>query len=122
MPYTNDHDDARQQLLFAELARNAEIEPSPALDRQIRQRLSRHPFGAASRIRPAVALALTTAAFACALGALAIGLAEAGAAERGLLLAFGVGLAYLVLSTATVLPILMRDHLRERLRSTGAHA
>ena len=32
----------------------------------------------------------------------------------GYLLAFGVGLAYLVLSTAAVLPILMRDRLVER--------
>ncbi len=119
MTHLDDHHDTE---LTRALTRDAVVEPGPALDALVRQRLAHAPFGRRSRLRPAVAVTLAIAAFASALSALAIALAESGVAAEGPLFAIGIGVVYLALSTAAVLPILMHPRLLERLRGTGVSA
>jgi len=93
--------------LLGWLAEDAAIEPSPVVDARIRRRLSLGLAAAQPFRRPLLAAGLALAAFLAVVAALADALARAGATELGPTLAVALGSAYLALSAAAVVPLLL---------------
>lgn len=99
---------ARLERLIAALSRDAEVKPPAELDRRLR-RLIREagPLPMRPLIRPLLATGLAVASFLALVGGLAAGLAAAGATESGLQLAILAVSAYLAVSSAAMLPLLV---------------
>lgn len=99
---------ARLERLIAALSREAEVEPSAELDRRLRRLIRKAgPMPVRPLIRPLLATGLAVASFLALVGGLAAGLAAAGATEAGLQLAILAVSAYLAVSSAATLPILL---------------
>jgi len=96
----------RLDALIALLARDAELEPSPGLDLRLRQ-LIRETGPVRPLLRPLLATGLAVASFVALVGGLAVGLTAAGAPDSGLQLAILAVSAYLALSSAATLPLLL---------------
>ena len=103
---------SRLESLFVLLRADASAEPAAALDTWVRAMLAGPSEPARWFVRPVASTGLATAAFLCLLVTVAVWLAEAGAAEGGLLLAFVIGAVYLTISTAVTLPLLLHRRLR----------
>ena len=98
--------DSADRLIRA-LAASAEVEPHPALDRRVRALLSGRGSAARPILRPFTALGLSAASLLALVVALALVLAGAGAAEQGPSLALLLTVAYLAVSSAATVPLLL---------------
>lgn len=96
----------RLERLIAALARDAEVEPSSELDQRLR-RLIREAGPVRPLLRPLLATGLAVASFVALVGGLAVGLTAAGAPDSGLQLAILAVSAYLAVSSAATLPLLL---------------
>ena len=112
---------ARVEHLLRLLAEDAEAEPSARLDRTVRAMLleqaAQRPFS-----RAGMAAGLAVAALLSMLAALSTVLAEAGAAEKGPVVALILVMIYLALSSAAAVPLLLSKRWRQLARAGGFRA
>lgn len=97
----------RLRALFGLLAGEAELPLPERLDAAIREAILRHPAPGRQAIRPAPALALAGAALAALAAGLALPLSATVAGAAGPAAAALLLIAYLTLSGAAALPILI---------------
>ena len=88
------------------LRQTAEVAPRPELDRAVRDALGLSPKPQTA-LRPFLALGLATAGLLAFVAAIAVAFAQAGAAERGPILAALAVWAYLALCCTASLPVLL---------------
>jgi len=98
---------ARLERLLDALGGGATLEPPAMLDRAVREALGRHEAPRRLLIRPFTAIGLAAAAFIALVVALGGTLAEAGAAEYGPAIAALAATAYLAISAAATIPLLL---------------
>lgn len=108
-----------ETMLRRALARDAEAEPSPAVDAAVRALLRDAVVASRALLRPELAAGLAVAALAALTSALAALFAEAGAAEAGPLVALLVVAIYLALSSAAALPLLLGARRRRAVAGGG---
>lgn len=100
------------------LAASAAVEPAASTDARVRLALAGAPAPPRYALRPGLAAGLALAALFSLVVGLATGLAQAGAAETGPLLAAVAVWIYLALSAAATLPLLLHPRTR---RGGGRH-
>ena len=101
------------------LAASAEVEPSPAMDRAVRMMLLAGRAVRRPLARPEMAAGLAAAGLLALLAGLATVFAQAGAAERGPVVALTLLFVYLAASSAAALPILFHQRRRQAAGAGG---
>jgi len=101
----NDNDQIRA--IVERLRGDIDHEPPQWLDAQLREMI-----GGRTVFRPFVAFGLASAAFLAMLTGLAIALADTPMAESGFGIAVSIGFAYLAISAAAALPLLIEHRPR----------
>jgi len=114
-----DCDEALPEAVLANLAESRSISPSAQLDRTVRALLAGGDSAGAPFPRPLVAAGLGTAACLALVAALSVGLAGAGAAENAPLLAVLAVSAWLAVSAAATLPLVLFQRRMNAARSLG---
>ena len=109
----------RLQTVFSNLAGSRSISPSPLLDRTVRALIAGDGGAGVPFPRPLVAAGLGAAACLALVAALSVGLAGAGAAENGPLLAVLAVSAWLAVSAAATLPLVLFQRRLNTARSLG---
>ncbi|HXV75926.1 MAG TPA: hypothetical protein VD788_06350 [Candidatus Polarisedimenticolaceae bacterium] len=112
----------RIEALSRELARTREIQPPPSLDRRLRSMLAEHRRVARALLRPAIAAGIGVAALLAFTLWVAASLAQAGAGESGPLIAVVLAWAYLALSAAATMPVLLLAGRRTPARAAEARS
>jgi len=119
MKQRTDRDEALPKAVLANLAESRSISPSTQLDRTVRALLAGDTGAGAPCSRPLVAAGLGAAACLALVSALSVGLAGAGAAEDGPLLALIAVSSWLAISAAATLPLVLFQRRMNTARSLG---